>query len=77
MNIKGGEIGEKWKKGCSEDLPPFQDHEVGGILHSGCFFAAQLARRMEKSTATGTSWRIDGYPGDGLCSDKCSILENR
>src|SRR5512139_2274953 len=75
MDIKVGEIGEEWEKGCSEDLPPFQDDGAGGILLSGCFFAARPARRMEKSTATGTSWRIDGYPGGELFSAKCSISE--
>jgi len=40
-----------------------------------CFYAAQVARRMEKTTVTGTLWRIGGYPGGGLSSAKCSILE--
>jgi len=75
MDIKGGDIGEEWKNGCSEDLPPFQAHGTGGILHSGCFYAARLARRMEKNTGTGTSWRIGGYPGDGLFSGNYCILE--
>lgn len=63
------------KKGCSEDLPSFQDCGAGDIVQSECFYAARLARRMEKNTVTGTSWRTGGYPGGGLSSAKCSILE--
>ena len=54
MDIKGGEMRHGVKKGCSEDLPSFQDCGADGIMHAICFYAAQLARRMEKSTVTGT-----------------------
>src|SRR5512136_2554841 len=75
MEIKGGEMGNGVKKACSEDLPSFQPYGASGMVQIECFYAAQLARRMEKSTVTGTSWRTGGYPGGELFSARCSIWE--
>src|SRR5512135_3472277 len=63
------------KKGCSEDLLSFQDCRGGGMVQLECFSAAQVGRRMEKTTGTGTSWRTGEDPGDGLSSVKYSISE--
>jgi hypothetical protein len=63
------------KKLCSEDLPSFQEYRAGGIVQSECFYAARLARRMEKNTVTGTSWRTGKYSAGGLFSTKSSIWE--